>query len=244
MTDVLEIADLSVSYGAVRALTNVSVRVGKGEVVTLIGSNGAGKTTTLRAISRLVQVASGDIRFEGQSILGWPPHALASRGIAHVPEGRHVFGELTVLENLMLGGYSLGSAAGAELERVFGLFPILPERRGQAARTLSGGEQQQLAIGRALMCRPRLLLLDEPSLGLAPIVAQALFRLIGQIRDAGTTVVLVEQNARMALRVADRGYLVETGRVVLEGTAADLSRSEQVAAAYLGKGARRLEAPR
>jgi branched-chain amino acid transport system ATP-binding protein len=231
----LEVEELSVNFGGVRALRGVSVTVSPGEVVALIGSNGAGKTTTLRTISRLVQPVRGEIRFEGESLLRLAPHLLAERGIAHVPEGRHVFGELSVLENLLLGGYSRGRSASTELESIFDLFPILRERRNQTARTLSGGEQQQLAIGRALMARPRLLMLDEPSLGLAPLIAQAVFRLIARIREGGTTVVLVEQNARAALKIADRGYLLETGTVVLEGAASSLLDNELVVATYLGR---------
>jgi branched-chain amino acid transport system ATP-binding protein len=224
-----------VSFGAVQALRGVSLVVQPGEVVALIGSNGAGKTTTLRTISQLVRPSRGEIRFDGQSLLRLSPHALAQLGIAHVPEGRHVFGDLSVVDNLLLGGYSRGRSAEANLPSIYALFPILRERRTQLARTLSGGEQQQLAIGRALMARPRLLMLDEPSLGLAPLVAQAVFHLIARIRASGTTVVLVEQNARAALKIADRAYLLETGVVVMEGAAIALLNSDLVVATYLGK---------
>jgi branched-chain amino acid transport system ATP-binding protein len=237
----LELEDVSVGYGAVQALRQVSLHVNPGEVVALIGSNGAGKTTTLRTISRLVKPTGGEIRFEGESLLGMAAERLAGRGIGHVPEGRRVFGDLRVIENLLLGGFSRGRAAAQELDSVFALFPMLRERRNQLARTLSGGQQQQLAIGRALMSRPRLLMLDEPSLGLAPLVAQTVFQLIERIRsESRTAIILVEQNARAALKIADRGYVLETGRVVLEGTAAELRNSDLVAEAYLGR--RRVEA--
>jgi branched-chain amino acid transport system ATP-binding protein len=232
----LELQNVSVAYGAVQALRELSLHVEPGEVVALIGSNGAGKTTTLRTISRLIKPAAGEIRFEGESLLGVAPERLAGRGIGHVPEGRRVFGDLRVIENLLLGGFSRGRAAAQELESVFALFPMLRERQNQIARTLSGGQQQQLAIGRALMSRPRLLMLDEPSLGLAPLVSQTVFHLIERIRsESRTAIILVEQNARAALKIADRGYVLETGRVVLEGTAAELRGSDLVAEAYLGR---------
>jgi branched-chain amino acid transport system ATP-binding protein len=232
----LEVNDIHTAYGTIEALKGVSLEVREGEVVALIGSNGAGKTTTLRTISRLIKPAGGDVRFDGQSLLKVAPERLAGLGIGHVPEGRRVFGDLRVIENLQLGGFSRGRAALEELESVYALFPLLRERKNQTARTLSGGQQQQLAIGRALMSRPRLLMLDEPSLGLAPLVAQTVFHLIERIRtEHNTAIILVEQNARAALKIADRGYVLETGRIVLEGTASELQRSDLVAEAYLGR---------
>ncbi len=232
----LEIAGLDVFYNAVHALKGVSVRVSEGEVVTLIGANGAGKTSLLRTISGLVRPRGGSIRFEGKDIAGMEPHDIVKLGISHAPEGRQIFANMTVRENLDLGAYLRRDAAGVarDKERVFGLFPRLREREKQGAATLSGGEQQMLAIGRALMSRPRLLLLDEPSLGLAPLLVRDIFRTIRENNAEGTTVLLVEQNAHLALETAHRGYVLETGRVRFEDEAAKLARNEEVRKAYLG----------
>ena len=234
----LEIRDLHVHYGAVHALHGVSLDVNPGEIVTLIGSNGAGKSTTLRAISGLVRPSQGTITFDGRPIGGMPAHAIVGLGIAQSPEGRGVFSNLTVLENLMVGAYTRSDAAEVkvDLERVFTLFPRLRERERQIAGTLSGGEQQMLAIGRALLARPRLLLLDEPSLGLAPQVVRTIFAILGEINARGTTILLVEQNAHMALRAAHRGYVIEVGRIALSGEAKALAASDEVRKAYLGIG--------
>jgi branched-chain amino acid transport system ATP-binding protein len=234
-TPLLAVEGLTVTYGAVRAVTGVSFQVYEGELVTLIGANGAGKSSTLRAIAGLVPAAGGRIMLDGQPILAVPAHDLPRRGLVLVPEGRRVFGELSVLENLDLGAYTRPrSELHADLDRVYDLFPILKERAGQAAGTLSGGEQQMLAIGRALMARPRMLLLDEPSLGLAPAIVRHLFALLRQLHDAGVTILLVEQNARLALATADRAYVLQTGRVVAEGPAAELAASPEVRRRYLG----------
>jgi branched-chain amino acid transport system ATP-binding protein len=223
-------------YGAVTALSGISLTVAAGEFVSLIGANGAGKTTTLKAISGLVPAAAGRIRFEDEDIQGLPPQDILKRGIAHCPEGRRVFPHMTVDENLAMGAYVRTDAAAiaADLERVFTHFPILKERRRQPAGTLSGGEQQMLAIGRALMARPRLILFDEPSLGLAPTVVETVFGIIAGIQREGATVLMVEQNAYMALRLASRGYVMETGRIVLEGPASVLAENDHVRKAYLG----------
>src|SRR5262245_9606176 len=234
----LNVDDLHVSYGAVHALQGVSLTVAAGEIVALIGSNGAGKTTLLRTISGLVRPATGQIVFDGaQRLERMAPHAVVRAGISHVPEGRQVFGNLTVAENLALGAYQRRDRAeiDASMQRVFELFPVLAERVRQIASTLSGGEQQMLAIGRALMAKPRLLLLDEPSLGLAPLVVQTIFAILREINGRGTTILLVEQNAHMALRIAHRGYVLQTGNVVLEDTGANLLASEEVRSAYLGE---------
>jgi len=233
----LEINDLTVYYGHVHALKGISLTVEPGEIVALIGANGAGKSTTLRAISGLVR-PQGEIVFDGRSINTTPAHQIVQMGIGHVPEGRKVFATLTVDENLTLGAYSRGrDRAGIEesRQRVFALFPRLAERRHQLAGTLSGGEQQMLAIGRALMVRPRLLLLDEPSLGLAPLLVQSIFQTIKEINAQGTTVLLVEQNARAALRLAHRAYVLETGRIALSGPANVLAQDPRVRRAYLGE---------
>lgn len=233
----LEIEGLRVRYGGVEAVQGVSLEVHQGEVVTLLGSNGAGKSTTLRAISGLVAAAAGSIRLEGQELTRLPAHTIVELGVAHVPEGRKVFATLTVEENLNLGGYSQRKRRQAVEEgrdRVYQLFPRLKERRHQLAGTLSGGEQQMLAIGRGLMASPRLLLLDEPSLGLAPKLVVEIFRTIRTINQQGVTVLLVEQNARLALRVAQRGYVLETGRLALGGEARQLREDPQVREAYLG----------
>jgi len=233
----LTVEALDVFYGAVQALRGVSLAVGEGEIVTLVGSNGAGKSTMLRAISGLVAPRQGRILLDGREIQGLAAHRIVGLGVAHAPEGRRIFTRLSVRENLEMGAYLQRdrAASRATLERVFALFPRLKEREAQAGGTLSGGEQQMLAIGRALMSRPRLLLLDEPSLGLAPILVQEIFREITRInREDGTAILLVEQNAHAALRVAQRAYVLETGRIVLEGLAAELQDHPQVREAYLG----------
>jgi len=234
----LHVENLHVSYGAVHAVQGVSLHVAPGEIVALIGSNGAGKTTLLRAVSGLVRPSAGSIVFDGgQRLDRLPAHAIVRAGVSHVPEGRQVFGNLTVRENLELGAYQRRdrAASRATLERVFELFPVLKERLPQSGSTLSGGEQQMLAIGRALMAQPRLLLLDEPSLGLAPLVVQTIFAIVREINSAGTTILLVEQNAHMALRIAHRGYVLQTGTVVLEDSGANLLASPEVRGAYLGE---------
>jgi len=234
----LEVRDLHVYYGEIHALKGVSLSVGKGEIVTLLGNNGAGKTTTLRALSGLLPPRDGDVRLEGESLLGVPPHEIVLRGVAHVPEGRRIFNQLTVQENLAMGAYARSDGGiGPDLDRVFALFPRLKERRAQVAGTLSGGEQQMLAIGRALMAAPRILLLDEPSMGLAPVLVEQIFETIQGINRQGTTILLVEQNAAMALTIAQRGYVLEAGAVVLEGSARGLAENVEVRRAYLGEGA-------
>jgi branched-chain amino acid transport system ATP-binding protein len=232
----LRVEGLDVYYGAVHALKGVSVHAEAGEIVTLIGANGAGKTTLLRTISGLVPARSGRVRFEGRDITRMPAHEIVGLGLSQAPEGRMVFANLSVEDNLELGAYRRRDRAGIRADRdaVYQLFPRLLERRRQLSGTLSGGEQQMLAIARALMSRPRLLLLDEPSLGIAPILVRDIFRNIVEINRRGVTVVLVEQNAHMALSVAGRGYVLETGRVVLEDTAARLATNDEVRAAYLG----------
>jgi len=236
----LELADVHVRYGAIRALQGVSLRVDAGELVALIGSNGAGKSTTLRTISGLLRPTQGRITFEGQDITNAPPDRIVARGISHCPEGRRIFGGLTVAENLRLGAVSRARAeAGAvaeDLTMVLDLFPLLRERLGQAGGTLSGGEQQMLAIGRALMSRPRLLLLDEPSLGLAPLMVERIFETIAQLKAQGRTILLVEQNVHHAFDVADRAYVLETGRVTLDGPADVLRTDRKVEQSYLGVG--------
>jgi branched-chain amino acid transport system ATP-binding protein len=233
---VLKVDSLDVAYGEIRALKGVGLEVGQGEIVTLLGNNGAGKTTTLKTISGLLHPTRGTITLEEQSLVDVPPHAIVSRGVAHVPEGRRIFNRLTVRENLMMGAYLRSdSGVAADLERVFGLFPRLAERLTQVAGTLSGGEQQMLAIGRALMANPRLLLLDEPSMGLAPVLVEQIFDTIVDINRQGMTILLVEQNAAMALSIAHRGYVLETGSIALAGTAAELSENANVRRAYLGE---------
>ena len=233
----LTLQNVNVFYGAIHALRDVSLTVNQGEVVTLIGANGAGKSTTLRAVTGLLAPKSGKILFEGKDITGLPAHQLVARGISMSPEGRGVFANLTVLENLEMGGYLTKDSAALkkQLERGFLLFPRLRERIKQRAGTLSGGEQQMLAMARALMSRPKLLLLDEPSLGLAPIMCQTIFSTIDEIKKEGTTVLLVEQNASAALRHSDRGYVLETGAVILEGTSAAVATDRRVREAYLGE---------
>lgn len=232
----LTLDDLKVSYGAIAALRGVSLGVETGELVALIGSNGAGKTTTLRTISGLLRPVAGHVRFQGEDLSSQPPHRIVGMGISHVPEGRQIFGTLSVRQNLQLGAVARQDRSGSDddLGRVFDLFPVLKERLRQAGGTLSGGEQQMLAIGRALMARPRLLLLDEPSLGLAPLLVERIFEAISQLKAEGTTILLVEQNARQALRIADRAYVLETGLVAMSGTAAELAANPDVERAYLG----------
>jgi branched-chain amino acid transport system ATP-binding protein len=233
----LELQDLDVHYGAIHALRGISFRVGQGEIVTLIGANGAGKTTTLRAVSGMLRPSGGQIRYEGTAIAGFKPHRLVARGLCHAPEGRGIFPNLTVIENLQLGAFLRRDAQGIarDMEKGFTLFPRLRERATQMAGTLSGGEQQMLAIARALMSRPRLLLLDEPSLGLAPTVVETIFNIIQEINKAGVTILLVEQNAHLALGIAHHGYVLETGTVVQKGTGAELLGSPEIRKAYLGE---------
>lgn len=231
----LEIKSLVVNYGNIHALKGISLHVAKGEIVTLIGANGAGKSTTLRTIMGLKSASSGSIIFEGESILNKETQHIVKRGLCLSPEGRQVFPEMTTLTNLMMGGYLRTNEENMEeLEVMFKLFPVLKARAKQYAGTLSGGEQQMLAVARALMGHPRLLLLDEPSLGLAPMLVKEIFDLIERIRELGTSVLLVEQNAKMALRISDRGYVIETGRVALEGDSQELLNSERVKSVYLG----------
>jgi branched-chain amino acid transport system ATP-binding protein len=232
----LELRDLHVSYGEIAALKGVSLTIARGEIVALLGNNGAGKTTTLKTISGLLTPRAGAVMLEGAPLAGVPPHLIVRKGIAHVPEGRHVFHRLTVRENLAMGAYARSDGGiGHDLDRVYGLFPRLQERAGQVAGTLSGGEQQMLAIGRALMGNPRLLLLDEPSMGLAPVLVEQIFETVQDINRQGTTILLVEQNASLALSVARRAYVLETGTIVLSGTAADLVQNQDVRRAYLGE---------
>ena len=232
----LEIKDLEVGFGGITALKGISLSVNDGEIVTLIGANGAGKTTTLRTVSGLVKPRAGQVLVDGKDVTRLSAQARVKRGLVQVPEGRRVFPQMSVLENLELGAYLRkdSKAVASDLDQVFTRFPRLADRRKQHAGTLSGGEQQMLAIGRALMGRPKILLLDEPSMGLAPLLVQEIFSIVGEINRAGTTVLLVEQNANMALQVADRGYVLETGRIVLAGTAAELTSTDEVKRAYLG----------
>jgi branched-chain amino acid transport system ATP-binding protein len=234
----LELKNVNVYYGAIHALKDISFKVDEGSIVTLIGANGAGKTSTLRAISGLAHVKSGDILFKNQSIKNIPAHKMAALGISHSPEGRRIFANLSVMENLELGAYIRKDKAGikSDYDMVFDKFPRLKERAKQLAGTLSGGEQQMLAMGRALMIRPKILLLDEPSMGLAPLVVRDIFTIIKEINEAGTTVLLVEQNAHMALSIANKAYVLETGKIVLSGDAKDLLNNESVKNAYLGEG--------
>ena len=232
----LKVNNIDVFYGAIHALHDVSIEVNQGEIVTLIGANGAGKSTTLRTISGLLTPKKGEVTFEGQNIAGLAPHKIESLGLSQVPEGRRVFANMSVLENLELGAYLRNDKAGIEqdLEDVFKKFPRLLERKEQLSGTLSGGEQQMLAMGRALMSRPKLLLLDEPSMGLAPLLVKEIFNIIQEINQSGTTVLLVEQNAHMALSIAHRAYVLETGKIALAGSAKELANSEEVRKAYLG----------
>ena len=235
MAAMLEVNDINVYYGAIHAIKGISFEVNEGEVVTLIGANGAGKSTTLKTISGLLHSTTGSISFQGESIVGVPPHKLVSRGLAQVPEGRAVFLQMTVEENLEMGAYTRPNAEiDPGIARVYEQFPRLKERRKQIAGTLSGGEQQMLAMGRALMSSPKLMMLDEPSMGLAPILVEQIFDIIKALHKAGTTILLVEQNARMALSVADRAYVLETGTVSMSGSAKELLTDERVQKAYLG----------
>ena len=235
MSDViLSIKDLKVSYGGIEAVKGISFDVRRGEIVTLIGANGAGKSSTLRAIAGLVKPSGGSITFEGENITGADPTSIVKHGVTLVPEGRRIFADLTVLENLKIGAYLRHDDLKEDLEWVYSLFPRLKERSWQAAGTLSGGEQQMLAVGRALMSRPKLIMMDEPSLGLAPIIVRGIFDIIKEIHERGTTILLIEQNANMALQTADTGCVLETGRITLTGTGEELLKNEAVQAAYLG----------
>jgi branched-chain amino acid transport system ATP-binding protein len=237
VTALLEVEDLHVSYGAIEAVKGVSFSVEAGQIVTLIGGNGAGKTTTLRTVSGLLRPTHGDIRYAGQSIRGMPGHEVLRLGVAHAPEGRRIFGRMTIEENLDLGAFARTDKAdmASDMNRVYELFPVLGERRSQSAGVLSGGEQQMLAIGRAMMSRPKLLMLDEPSMGLSPIMMQRIFTVIGELKEVGTTILLVEQNAQAALSLADHGYVIETGLIAFDGRGKDLLHDERVRKAYLGE---------
>lgn len=230
----LEVRDLQVHFGVINALKSISFEVKEGEIVTLIGANGAGKTTTLRALSGLKKPTSGSVWMAGQDITGISAQQRVKRGMSHVPEGRRIFPDLTVLENLELGAFLRKDVVEADFDEIYQRFPILAERRKQLAGTLSGGEQQMLAMGRALMAKPSMLLLDEPSMGLAPLLVQEIFDIIVKINEAGTTVLLVEQNANVALQIADRAYVMETGSIVLSGEASALAQTDEVKRAYLG----------
>lgn len=232
----LKIEDINVYYGNIHALKGVSLDINEGEIVTLIGANGAGKSTLLKTISGLLKPKNGSILFEGQSISGKVAQTIVKQGLSHVPEGRRVFANMSVEENLELGAYLRKDKQGIkeDFEKVYNLFPRLLERRKQLSGTLSGGEQQMLAMGRALMARPKLLLLDEPSMGLAPLLVKTIFRIIEEINKSGTTILLVEQNANMALSIADRAYVIETGKIVLSGSSDELNQSDQIRMAYLG----------
>jgi branched-chain amino acid transport system ATP-binding protein len=235
MPPLLEVRDLHVSFGAIRAVRGISLSVHEGEIVTLIGANGAGKTTTLKAISGLLRPSSGAVIYLGENITGQQPHCRVRAGLVQVPEGRGIFSNLTVAENLQLGAFTRHDAAvKADREQILDLFPRIRERLSQMAGTLSGGEQQMLAMGRALLARPRLLLLDEPSLGLAPRIVQTVFEIIRTMNQRGTTILLIEQNARMALQAANRAYVLEAGAIIMEGAAAQLAASDDVRKAYLG----------
>ena len=235
MSDViLSIKDLKVSYGGIESVKGISFDVRRGEIVTLIGANGAGKSSTLRAIAGLVKPSGGSITFEGENITGADPTSIVKHGVTLVPEGRRIFADLTVLENLKIGAYLRHDDLKEDLEWVYSLFPRLKERSWQAGGTLSGGEQQMLAVGRALMSRPKLIMMDEPSLGLAPIIVRGIFDIIKEIHERGTTILLIEQNANMALQTADTGCVLETGRITLTGTGEELLKNEAVQAAYLG----------
>ena len=235
MEPILKVSDINVYYGAIHAIKGVSFEVNPGEIVTLIGANGAGKSTTLQTVSGLLHSRTGSIEFLGENLMGVPAHKVVAKGLAQVPEGRRVFLQMTVEENLEMGAYTRsGGGIDADLEKVYAYFPRLMERRRQIAGTLSGGEQQMLAMGRALMSRPRLLMLDEPSMGLAPILVEQIFEIIQTLHKAGTTILLVEQNAQAALSIADRGYVLETGKIVTSGTGAELLASPEIKKAYLG----------
>ena len=231
---ILKVDNINVFYGKIHALKDVSLEVNEGEIVALIGANGAGKSTTLKTVSGLLRTTTGGINFNGSDISKMPAHKLVKSGLAHVPEGRHVFQQLTVMSNLELGAFTRGKADPADIKNVFTHFPRLQERKNQIAGTLSGGEQQMLAIGRAMMSRPKLLMLDEPSMGLAPILVDQIFEIIAELHKAGTTILLVEQNANKALGIADRAYVMESGRIKLTGTGRELAESDSVRKAYLG----------
>lgn len=232
----LTVKNLQVNYGSIQALKDISIEVKQGEVVTLIGSNGAGKSTLLKTISGLIRPKQGSITFEGKDLTSIPPEKIVSFGISHVPEGRKIFSGMTVMENLRIGAYQRKDKKGIEkdLEEVFSLFPILKDRKNQDAGTLSGGEQQMLAISRALLAKPKLIILDEPSLGLAPVIIDKVFEFIEKIRDTGITILLVEQNANLALEVSERAYVLETGEIKLTGKSSELLKDEQIMKAYLG----------
>ena len=235
MEPILKVSDINVYYGAIHAIKGVSFQVNPGEIVTLIGANGAGKSTTLQTVSGLLHSRTGSIEFLGESLMGIPAHKIVAKGLAQVPEGRRIFLQMTVEENLQMGAYTRsGAGIDQDLEKVYTYFPRLMERRRQIAGTLSGGEQQMLAMGRALMSRPKLLMLDEPSMGLAPILVEQIFEIIRTLHKAGTTILLVEQNAQAALSIADRGYVLETGRIVTSGTGQELLASPEIKRAYLG----------
>ena len=235
MEPILKVSDINVYYGAIHAIKGVSFEVNPGEVVTLIGANGAGKSTTLQTVSGLLHSRTGSIEFLGENLMGVPAHKVVAKGLAQVPEGRRVFLQMTVEENLEMGAYTRsGGDIDADLEKVYAYFPRLMERRRQITGTLSGGEQQMLAMGRALMSRPKLLMLDEPSMGLAPILVEQIFKIIQTLHEAGTTILLVEQNAQAALSIADRGYVLETGKIVTSGTGTELLASPEIKKAYLG----------
>ena len=233
----LEVRDLEVNYGSINAIKKISFDVNEGEVIALIGANGAGKTTTLHTITGLLKAKSGSVKFEGKELLKTPPHKIVEMGMAHVPEGRRIFQQLTVYKNLTLGAFTRKDKASIDetLRMVYGKFPRLEERKKQVAGTLSGGEQQMLAMGRALMSKPKIVLMDEPSMGLSPMFVSEVFKIIEEIRASGTTVLLVEQNAKKALEIADRAYVLETGRIVLSGDAKDLMNDDSVKKAYLGE---------
>ncbi|MFF7728010.1 ABC transporter ATP-binding protein [Streptomyces sp. NPDC008001] len=237
MTALLEVENLRVAYGKIEAVKGISFTVRAGQIVTLIGTNGAGKTTTLRTLSGLLKPLGGTIRFDGRPLTAVPAHRIVALGLAHSPEGRHIFPRLTIAENLQLGAFLRKDTDGItqDIRRVYDLFPILGERARQAAGTLSGGEQQMLAMGRALMSRPKLLMLDEPSMGLSPIMMQKIMTTITELKASGTTILLVEQNAQAALSLADHGHVMETGKIVLSGTGTDLLHDESVRKAYLGE---------
>ncbi|MEU3553042.1 ABC transporter ATP-binding protein [Streptomyces fragilis] len=237
MTALLEVEDLRVAYGKIEAVKGISFKVDAGQVVTLIGTNGAGKTTTLRTLSGLLKPSGGSIRFEGKDLSKVPAHKVVSLGLAHSPEGRHIFPRMSIEDNLRLGAYLRDDKAGIakDIQRAYDLFPILGERRRQAAGTLSGGEQQMLAMGRALMSQPKLLMLDEPSMGLSPIMMQKIMATITELKSQGTTILLVEQNAQAALSLADQGYVMEVGKITLTGSGQDLLHDESVRKAYLGE---------
>lgn len=234
----LKINDLHVSYGGIRAIRGVSLEIPDKEIVTLIGANGAGKSTTLRSVAGLVKPDSGSIELDGKELVGKSPNEIITHGIALVPEGRRVFANLTVLENIKIGGYLRKDSLDEDIEKMYSLFPILKERNWQLAGTLSGGEQQMLAVARALMSKPKIIMMDEPSLGLAPLIVRDIFDIIKEINKQGVTVLLIEQNANMALKVADRAYVMETGKITMSGTGAELLADEGIRKAYLGKSAK------